>query len=215
MAEPFRQLTAVAAPYDPVNVDTDQLLPARFLKFPRTEGYGDYLFHDLRYGKDGTLNASFVLNRPAYRGAGILVGNHNFGCGSSREGAVYALHDHGIRSVIAPSFSDIFYNNCLRNGMVPARLTGRQCAQLRALLEAQPGTPLTVDLERQQVLAPDGQAYEFSVDSFSRDLLLAGLDEVGLTLGLLDEVDAFERAYVAGAPWVLPPPLSEDPACKK
>ena len=204
MAESFRRFTAIAAPYDPVNVDTDQILPARFLKFPRSEGYGEFLFHDLRYGDDGTVNEAFVLNKAPYRSAGIIVGNENFGCGSSREGAAYALHDYGIRSVISPSFSDIFYNNCLRNGMVPARLTGPQCAQLRKLLDAHPGTALTVDLERQQVLAPGGQAYPFVVDEFSRELLLEGLDEVGLTLGMLPEIDAFEAVYVAAMPWVSP-----------
>ena len=204
MAESFRQFTAVAAPYDPVNVDTDQILPARFLKFSRGEGYGGYLFHDLRFSDDGAVKLGFVLNQPAYREAGIIVGNDNFGCGSSREGAAYALHDYGIRSVIAPSFSDIFYNNCLRNGMVPARLTDKQCARLRAMLTEQPGLSLTVDLERQLVLAPDGQAFPFSVDAFSHELLLKGLDEIGLTLGMLPEIDAFEAAYLTARPWVSP-----------
>ena len=205
MAEGFRVFTAVAAPYDPVNVDTDQILPARFLKLPRSAGYGPHLFHDLRFGQDGQPEANFVLNQPAYREAGILVANDNFGCGSSREGAAYALRDYGIRSVIAPSFSDIFFNNCLRNGMVPVRLTATQCAELRARLVASPGLSLTVDLERQVVLTPDGASCAFSVDAFSRTLLLEGLDEIGLTLGLGAELDKFEAAYLASMPWLSPP----------
>lgn len=204
MGEAFRKVTAVAVPYDPVNVDTDQILPARFLKFSRSDGYGQYLFHDLRFNDNGAVVETFVLNRPAYRNAGIIVGNENFGCGSSREGAVYALNDYGIRSVVAPSFSDIFYNNCLRNGIVPARLTGSQCARLRAVLAEYPGTQLTVDLERQQVVSPGGDMFPFSIDAFSRELLLEGLDEVGLTLGMLPEIDAFESAYFAAMPWVSP-----------
>lgn len=204
MAEGFRVFTAVAAPYDPVNVDTDQILPARFLKLPRSAGYGQHLFHDLRYGPDGQPDGRFVLNQPAYREAGILVGNENFGCGSSREGAVYALRDHGLRSVIAPSFSDIFYNNCLRNGMVPVRLSAAQCAELRQRLAARPGLSLTVDLERQEVRAPEGPTCRFTVDDFSRTLLLEGLDEIGLTLGLGAELDRFEAAYLASTPWLSP-----------
>lgn len=205
MAEGFRAFTAIAAPYDPINVDTDQILPARFLKLPRSAGYGPHLFHDLRHGQDGKPDAHFVLNQPAYRDAGILVANENFGCGSSREGAVYALHDYGIRSVIAPSFSDIFYNNCLRNGMVPVRLSTAQCAALRLQLSARPGLSLTVDLERQVVLAPEGPTCSFTMDTFSRTLLLEGLDEIGLTLGLSAELDSFEAAYQASMPWLSPP----------
>lgn len=204
MAERFTSLKAVAAPYEPVNVDTDQILPARFLKYPRSGGYGQFLFHDLRVREDGSENPDFVLNRDAYRRARIFVGNTNFGCGSSREGAAYAFFDYGIRSVIAPSFSDIFFNNCLKNGIVPVRLSEAICAQLRELLLAKPGTELTVDLERERVVRPDGAAHEFAIDPFFREMLLQGVDELGITLGILPEIEAFERRYGEEMPWVMP-----------
>lgn len=206
MAERFIRLTAVAAPYEPTNVDTDQILPARFLKYPRSGGYGGFLFHDLRRREDGSESADFVLNREPYRRARIFVGNANFGCGSSREGAAYAFFDYGIRSVIAPSFSDIFFNNCLKNGIVPARLPDAVCRQLRELLAAKPGTELTVDLERERVLRPDGTAYAFAIDPFFRDMLLQGVDELGITLGLMPEIEAFERRYGEEMSWALPKP---------
>ncbi|OGA71628.1 MAG: 3-isopropylmalate dehydratase small subunit [Betaproteobacteria bacterium RIFCSPLOWO2_12_FULL_65_14] len=189
--EKFVSLTALAAPYEPANVDTDQIIPARFLKFPRKDGYGQFLFHDLAEDPD------FVLNREPYREAKILVASRNFGCGSSREGAAYAFHDRGFRSVIAPSFGDIFYNNCLKNGIVPVRLSEQECADLRALLAKSPGTQLTVDLVSQEVKEPGGKAHRFTVDSFYREMLLKGVDELGLTLSLLPEIEAFERAYAA------------------
>jgi 3-isopropylmalate/(R)-2-methylmalate dehydratase small subunit len=195
MGEGFTTLTAIAAPYDAVNVDTDQILPARFLKMPRAGGYGQYLFHDLRAGQP-----DFVLDREPYRRARIFVGNRNFACGSSREGAAFAFYDAGFRSVIAPSFSDIFYNNCLKNGIVPVRLPEDVCADLRKLLREQPGTELTVDLEN-QIVAQAGKTYPFSVDPFFRGMLLKGVDELGLTLSLKDEIEAFEKRYVAEFPW--------------
>jgi 3-isopropylmalate/(R)-2-methylmalate dehydratase small subunit len=201
--ERFETLTAVAAPYEPANVDTDQILPARFLKMPRGDGrhYGGYLFHDLRYADDGAEIADFVLNRPEYRTARILVANTNFGCGSSREGAVYAFLDAGFRCVVAPSFGDIFFNNCLKNGIVPVRLPEADCAGLRALTAAMPGTALTVDLEAQELRAPGGAVHRFEVDGFFREMLLKGVDEVGLTLGLAAEIAEFERRHHAASPW--------------
>lgn len=195
----FEKLTAVAIPYEPANVDTDQILPARFLKMPRGEGqgYGAYLFHDVR-----AADPQFVLNRDAYRGAKIFVGNRNFACGSSREGAAFAFYDAGFRSVIAPSFSDIFYNNCLKNGIVPVRLPEDACAGLRTLLREKPGTELTVDLQEQKVFALD-KAFDFSIDAFFREMLLKGVDELGLTLSLKDEIEAFERRYAAEFPWAM------------
>src|SRR5689334_3486824 len=160
MAEPFKTLTAVAVPYGPANVDTDQIIPARFLKVPRSEGYGRFLFHDLRFREDGAEVPEFVLNRSLYRGARIFVANANFGCGSSREGAPYAFYDSGFRSVIAPSFGDIFFNNCLKNGIVPVRLPDKVCATLRDELKAKPGTQITVDLESQRV----NGTHAFTVD---------------------------------------------------
>ena len=191
----FTRLTAVAAPYDPENVDTDQILPARFLRMPRAGGYGQFLFHDAR-----AADPEFVLDRAPYREAKIFVANRNFACGSSREGAAFAFYDAGFRSVIAPSFSDIFYNNCLRNGIVPVRLSVRTCADLRAVLNERPGTMLTVDLEKQVVVEGENE-YPFSVDAFFREMLLQGVDELGLTLSMEDQIEAFERRYAAEFPW--------------
>ena len=193
----FTSLTAVAAPYEPANVDTDQIIPARFLKFPRKDGYGQFLFHDL------AEDPQFVLNREPYRQAKILVASRNFGCGSSREGAAYAFHDRGFRSLIAPSFGDIFYNNCLKNGIVPVRLSDEACSGLRALLSRDPGTQLTVDLHKQVVVEPGGKTHAFQVDGFYREMLLKGVDELGLTLSLLPQIEAFEASYAAEAPWAL------------
>lgn len=201
--QPFTRLTAIAAPYDPINVDTDQIIPARFLKYPRSGGYGQFLFHDVRRTDDGGQRSDFVLNQPFFREAQIFVANANFACGSSREGAVYALSDVGIRSVIAPSFGDIFYNNCQKNGVVPVRLEASVCDHLRAMLNAQPGTALTVDLEQQLVIEPDGTRHGFTLDAFGREMILKGVDELGLTLSLVAEIEAFERAYQPHAPWVM------------
>jgi len=196
MAEKFISLTAIAAPYEPVNVDTDQILPARFLKFPRKDGYGQFLFKDLR-DKPG-----FILDEKPYDEAKILVGNRNFGCGSSREGAAYALYDSGFRSVIAPSFGDIFFNNCLKNGIVPVRLDDGICASLRSFLKQYPGKELTVDLQSQSVATPIG-SYSFSVNEFFREMLLKGVDEIGLTLSMLPQIEAFEKTYAEAAPWAV------------
>jgi 3-isopropylmalate/(R)-2-methylmalate dehydratase small subunit len=201
MAAQFTSITAVAAPYEGVNVDTDQIIPARFLKTPRGPGYGRLLFHDRRFREDGSANPDFVLNRTPYRAARILVADANFGCGSSREAAAFAFHDQGFRSVIAPSFGDIFFNNCLQNGIVPARLPEATCARLRRALSERPGTELTVDLVALRVTEADGTAHAFAVGEFFRELLLKGTDEVGLTLSLTPEIEAFERAYAVAAPW--------------
>jgi 3-isopropylmalate/(R)-2-methylmalate dehydratase small subunit len=203
--EPFTRLTAIAAPCEPENVDTDQILPARFLKMPRGGGrhYGDFLFHDLRRGEDGAPRADFVLERPEFRGARILVANANFGCGSSREGAVYAFLDAGFRAILAPSFGDIFFNNCLRNGIVPVRLPAADCARLRARLAASPGDLITVDLERLEVAAPGEAALGFALDPFFREMLLKGVDELGLTLELAAGIEAFEARHGAAAPWAI------------
>ncbi|HEX6268382.1 MAG TPA: 3-isopropylmalate dehydratase small subunit [Burkholderiales bacterium] len=196
MPEKFTPLTAIAAPYDAVNVDTDQILPARFLKMPRSGGYGQFLFHDLRAAKP-----DFVLNRAPWREARIFVGNSNFGCGSSREGAAFAFHDAGFRGIIAPSFGDIFYNNCLKNGIVPVRLPEEVCVHLRKHLAQKPGTGLTVDLEKQVVIERGGATHPFQVDAFYREMLLQGVDELGLALSLDNEIEAFERRYAEEFPW--------------
>jgi 3-isopropylmalate/(R)-2-methylmalate dehydratase small subunit len=192
MPEPFTTLTAIAAPLDMPNVDTDQILPARYLRRPRDERYATYGFHDLRFNADGTAQPDFILNRPPFDRAGILVAARNFGVGSSREAAVYALLALGIRCVVAESFGDIFFSNALKNGLLPVRLPEPAVTALRDLILAAPGTALTVDLPRNRLSAPDGTAHDFVIPPFSRDCLLRGLDEIGLTLTLLPEIEAFE-----------------------
>ena len=195
MAEKFTRFTAVAAPYDPVNVDTDQIIPARFLKAPRDKGYGGFLFHDAREQPD------FFLNHPVFGQARILVANANFGCGSSREGAPYAFHDAGFRSIVAPSFGDIFFNNCMKNGIVPVRLEEKTCAALREALKKNPGSEITVDLTSSKVTTPIGE-FGFQVPPFFREMLLEGVDEIGLTLSMLPQIEAFEKDYDASTPWL-------------
>ena len=192
MPEPFTTLTAIAAPLEMPNVDTDQILPARYLRRPRDERYATYGFHDLRFNPDGTPQPDFILNRPPFDRAGILVAARNFGVGSSREAAVYALLALGIRCVVAESFGDIFFSNALKNGLLPVRLPEPAVTSLRDLILAAPGTALTVDLPRNRLSAPDGTAHDFVIPPFSRDCLLRGLDEIGLTLTLLPEIEAFE-----------------------
>ncbi len=203
----FARLTAIAAPLDLPNVDTDRIIPARFLRNPRSAGYGQYCFHDLRVGPDGAEDPGFVLNRPAYREAKILVVAENFGCGSSREGAVWALGGRGIRAVVAPSFGDIFHENCLRNGLLPVRLPAAIVAGLRQALHAAPGSTVTVDLPAQTVTGPDGVAHAFEVDPFRKQALLEGLDDLGFTLRHAAAIDAFEARHVAAWPWAGPAPL--------
>jgi 3-isopropylmalate/(R)-2-methylmalate dehydratase small subunit len=200
--EPFTKLAAVAAPLDLANVDTDKIVPARYLRKPREGGYGQYLFHDLRFDADGNERPEFNLNRPPWREAQILVTSSNFGCGSSREAAVYALMDFGIRSVIASSFGDIHYGNELQNGMLPVILPEEVCRALREQLHAAPGARITVDLEAQSVTAPDGAQHRFEIDPAYRERLLKGLDDVGLVLQYLPEIEAFEQRHHAAMPWL-------------
>jgi 3-isopropylmalate/(R)-2-methylmalate dehydratase small subunit len=199
---PFTTLAAVAAPIEGVNVDTDQIIPARFLKHPRSGGYGPYLFHDERFADDGSERPDFVLNLPAYRAAGIIVANSNFGCGSSREGAVYALADFGIRAVVAPSFGDIFRNNCLKNGVLPVCLPEVAAAAMRAALATRPGAEIAIDLDAQTLDGPDGTRHVFDIDPFWKEMLLKGLDELGMTLERLPEIVAFETRHCADDPWL-------------
>lgn len=200
--QPFTTLDAVAAPIEPANVDTDQIIPARFMKKPRDDGYDQYLFHDLRFDDDGDERPDFILNRPEFRGAHILVANSNFGCGSSRESAVYALDAYGIRAVIAPSFGDIFHNNCLKNGILPVRLDTATVAKLRSYLTDAPGSKLIVDLDAQTVADPSGAEHNFDIDPFWKEALAKGLDEIGMTRTHLEEIEEFERRYHAAAPWL-------------
>jgi len=201
--EPFTKLTAVAAPLDLANVDTDRIVPARYLRKPREGGYGQYLFHDLRFDADGREQPGFVLNQAPWRGAQILVAGVNFGCGSSREAAVYALMDFGIRCVIASSFGDIHYGNELQNGMLPVTLPEATCRALREQLRACPGVQLTVDLESQRVTGADGMDHRFEIDALYRERLLKGLDDVGLILQHLPKIEAFEQRRHGALPWLV------------
>lgn len=203
----FERLDAVAAPLDVANVDTDQIIPARFLWRPRADGYGQLLFNDLRTSEDGAAKPDFVLNRPAYQAAKILVADRNFGCGSSREHAVWALMDAGIRVVIAPSFGDIFFNNSFKNGLLPVVLPQARCAELRAALARNPGEKLVVDLEAQTVVGPVGVSKGCStdhieIDPFRKQLLLSGMDDITFTLSQADNIYAFEKRFAAEMPWV-------------
>lgn len=202
--QPFTKLTAVAAPIDIANVDTDKIIPARYLRKLRSPaaGYEPYLFYDLRFDAEGRERPEFVLNQPAYRNAGILVANVNFGCGSSREGAAYAMMDHGIRSVIAPSFGDIHYANEIQNGMLPAIVSEPVCSELRDQLRAKPGAELTIDLGAQTITDTNGEAHHFEIDPIYKERLLKGLDEVGLVLAHLPEIEAFEKRHFAERPWI-------------
>jgi 3-isopropylmalate/(R)-2-methylmalate dehydratase small subunit len=204
--DPFTRITAVAAPLDLPNIDTDRVIPARFLRQPKHPGYGRFLFHDLRFHDDGRERPDFVLNQPAYRTARILVVAENFGCGSSREMAVWALWAYGIRAVIAPSLGDIFHQNCLKNGLLPVILPAPVVGALRRQLHAQPGATLAVDLEAQTVTAPDGTEHPFEIDPFRRQLLLTGQDELTLTLAHDAQITTFEAALAQTTPWLIPKP---------
>ncbi len=200
--EPFTRLTAVAAPMDLPNIDTDRVIPARFLRQPREAGFGPLLFHDVRFDAGGAPKPDFVLNHPAYRDARILVTAENFGCGSSREMAVWALMDYGIRVVIGPSFGDIFLENCFKNGALAVVLPADVAAGLRRVLEERPGTTLTVDLESQTITGTAGEAIRFEIDAFRRHGLLTGQDEVEMTLARLPAIEAFEARRRDEMPWL-------------
>jgi len=200
--EPFTRLDAIAAPMPVPNVDTDQIIPARFLRKPRKAGYGQYLFHDLRFDDNGREQPGFVLNQAPYRGARILVADTNFGCGSSREHAVYALSDYGFRAVIAPSYGDIFYGNSLKNGFLPIVLPADETAVLRAQIQQKPGGHIIVDLEQQLVTDLEGKTHRFEIDSFRKHCLLAGVDELDFTLRHRSEIEAFEQRYGAMTSWI-------------
>ncbi|MES2462901.1 MAG: 3-isopropylmalate dehydratase small subunit [Armatimonadota bacterium] len=192
--ESFVKLTGVAAPLDRANADTDQIIPKQFLKRIERTGFGQFLFFDWRYLADGTTpNPEFELNAPALKGAEILVTGKNFGCGSSREHAPWALLDYGFRAIIAPSYADIFYNNCFKNGILPITLPEETVVSLIALLQSRPGATMTVDLQSQTITCPNGNTIPFEVDPFRRELLLNGLDDIGLTLQHEPDITAFEQ----------------------
>ena len=196
---PFTTLASVAVPLDMVNVDTDRIVPARFLRQPRSAGYQNFLFNDLR-----EKDPAFVLDRPEYAGAEILVAGQNFGCGSSREAAVWALAGAGFRAWIAPSFGDIFLENSFKNGALAIVLPLDTVARLREALAARPGTKLTIDLPAQTVTMPGGGLERFEIDPFRKECLLAGIDEIELTLRYADAIAAFERRQSEETPWLSP-----------
>ncbi|MSQ14818.1 MAG: 3-isopropylmalate dehydratase small subunit [Dehalococcoidia bacterium] len=191
--EAYVKVTGLVAPMDRVNVDTDQICPAQFLKRIERTGFGQFLFHSWRFREDGSPNPDFVLNEARYQGASVLVTGPNFGCGSSREHAPWALEDYGFRTVIAPSFADIFYNNCFQNGMLPVVLPEERVNELIKRAQKVPGYKLSIDLENCTVTDDEGFKAEFKVDPFRRNCLLNGLDDIGLTLQNEDRITAFEK----------------------
>ena len=200
--QPFIALTGLVAPLDRVNVDTDQIIPKQFLKTIERTGLRGGLFYDWRYRPDGTPDPEFFLNQPRFRGATVLLARDNFGCGSSREHAPWALLDQGYRCVIAPSFADIFYNNCLQNGMLPVVLQANEVQALFEAVRATEGYQVTVDLPTQTVTTPEGCTYRFETDPFQKDCLLKGLDAIGLTLQHEGAIAAYEHRRLQEAPWL-------------
>ena len=200
--EKFEKLTGIAAPLPQINVDTDMIIPKQFLKTIKRSGLGVNLFDEMRYDDDGNEIPDFVLNKPQYREAQILVAGENFGCGSSREHAPWAIADFGIRCIIAPSYADIFYNNCFKNGILPIALPQEQVDVLMKDAEKGANARVTVDLEAQTVTTSDGESYAFEVDAFKKHCLLEGLDDIGLTMARADAISAFEAKASTERPWV-------------
>ena len=209
--KPFNQHNGLVAPLDRANVDTDQIIPKQFLKSIARTGFGENLFdewRDLDEGQPGMenstrpINTEFVLNQPRYQGASVLLAQENFGCGSSREHAPWALEEYGFRAIIAPSFADIFYNNSFKNGLLPIELTAAEVNELFAQAEAVEGYELTIDLAEQTVTRPDGVQYRFEVDAFRKHCLLNGLDDIGLTLQDAELIREFEVGYKKANPWL-------------
>lgn len=209
--KPFTTHTGIAVPLDRPNVDTDAIIPKQFLKSIKRSGFGPNLFDEWRYldhgepGMDNSkrvINPDFVLNKPRYQGGSVLLARDNFGCGSSREHAPWALEDYGFRAIIAPSFADIFYNNCFKNGILPIKLDAATVDRLFVEVESQEAYQLTIDLENQQIKTPSGDAIPFEVDPFRKYCLMNGLDDIGLTLQHVDEIEAYEAKRAQSAPWL-------------
>ena len=207
----FTMLDGLVAPLDRANVDTDAIIPKQFLKSIKRSGFGPNLFDEWRYldhgepGRDNSkrpLNPDFVLNQPRYKGAQILLARENFGCGSSREHAPWALENYGFRAIIAPSFADIFFNNCFKNGLLPIMLPAEQVDALFKAVDNRPGYRLKIDLDRQSITAPDGTVCKFEVESFRKHCLLNGLDDIGLTLQHVDEIRSYETKRREAQPWL-------------
>ncbi len=207
----FTLLHGLVAPLDRANVDTDAIIPKQFLKSIKRSGFGPNAFDEWRYLDHGEpdmdnsrrpVNPEFVLNLPRYQGAQILLARENFGCGSSREHAPWALEDYGFRAIIAPSFADIFFNNCFKNGLLPIKLDADKVDALFRAVDASAGYKLAIDLEKQTITLSDGTVYPFDVDAFRKHCLLNGLDDIGLTLQHVDEIAAFEKRHLAAQPWL-------------
>jgi len=207
----FDMLDGLVVPLDRANVDTDAIIPKQFLKSIKRSGFGPNAFDEWRYldhgepGMDNSkrqINPDFVLNQPRYQGAQILLARENFGCGSSREHAPWALEDYGFHAIIAPSFADIFFNNCFKNGLLPIRLDADKVDTLFKAVESTPGYRLKIDLAQQSITAPDGTVYPFEVDAFRKHCLLNGLDDIGLTLQHVDEIKTFETKHRTAQPWL-------------
>jgi 3-isopropylmalate/(R)-2-methylmalate dehydratase small subunit len=207
--EPFTTFTAVAAPLDEANIDTDQIIPAEFLRKPRSAGFWRFLFHRRRFDANGDENPAFILNQPAFRSARILVADRNFGCGSSRESAVWAMLDAPddpdapgrFRAVVAPSFGDIFLNNGAKNGLLCVRLPADDCARMRHHLHRHPGSTVTIDLPAQRITGPDDSASNFDIDPFRKECLVKGVDDIDLTLGHGDALAEWEERTLGTHPW--------------
>lgn len=199
--EPFTTFAAAAIPIDIANCDTDQIIPARFLRRPGNDPeYAKFLLHDLRFNADGS-EKEFIFNKPEFKGGRILVADINWGCGSSRENAVTALRANNIRSVIAPSFGDIHYSNCIKNGVLPVRLPSDSCETLRRQVRDNPGAEIAIDLDAQSLTGPDQTTYNFEIDAFDKHRLLNGLDEIGLTMEFDSDIARFREQYAAKHGW--------------
>jgi 3-isopropylmalate/(R)-2-methylmalate dehydratase small subunit len=200
--EKFTVLEGVAAPMKMRNIDTDRIIPKQYLKTIKRTGLGKGLFAEMRYNADGSENPDFVLNKPAYRNAKVIVAGDNFGCGSSREHAPWALLDYGIRCVISTSFADIFYNNCFKNGVLPIKVSPEDLEKLFDDADRGANATLTIDLVRQEIRGPDGGMVKFDIDPFRKHCLLNGLDDIGLTMVKADKISSFEENAKASRPWV-------------
>ncbi len=200
--QPYNKHQSIAALMNRSNVDTDQIIPKQFLKKVERSGFGIHLFHDWRYNEDGSKNADFELNKPAFKGAKILVVGDNFGCGSSREHAPWAIEDYGFNTIISTSYADIFYNNCFKNSILPIIATKKQLADLMGEISANEGVSFTVDLEKQQLTTPAGNGFTFEIDPFRKENLAKGLDDIGLTLLQTDAIDQYEAKHKQNFPWL-------------
>ncbi len=200
--EAYKKHQSIAALMRRSNVDTDQIIPKQFLKKVERSGFGKHLFHDWRFNEDGSDNSEFELNNPKFKGAKILVVGDNFGCGSSREHAPWAIEDYGFNTIISTSYADIFYNNCFKNSILPIVATKKQLVSLMDEVAANEGVSFTVDLENQELITPAGNGFKFDVDAFRKDNLIKGLDDIGLTLEQTDYIDQYEEKHKQSFPWL-------------